>query len=250
MVMRMLRMTAPYTGKVALSEEAIKELSDRARIIAIYTSVQFCHRVKDVVKQLRDAGIEVVSSQPDRCSEPYQILGCDVFRANLRLEKNPELFLYLGDGDFHPRALLPGQKDAEQVVPVFFWNPASRKLGELTVENIRPILRRLKGNLMRFLSSRKVGIISTIKPGQQQYRASLRIEKMHPGKRFYHFVDDAICFQHLEQFPFIDVWITSACPRIAMDDAVNFSKPMISLSDALQARELLSGDCMLMRVGK
>jgi 2-(3-amino-3-carboxypropyl)histidine synthase len=35
------------------------------------------------------------------------------------------------------------------------------------------------------------------------------------------------------QFPGIDAFINTACPRISLDDAPNFGKPLLSLNETL-----------------
>jgi diphthamide biosynthesis enzyme Dph1/Dph2-like protein len=36
-----------------------------------------------------------------------------------------------------------------------------------------------------------------------------------------------------ENYPFIECWVNTACPRIGTDDIININQPMINLRDAL-----------------
>lgn len=72
---------------------------------------------------------------------------------------------------------------------------------------------------MKFLSADNIGIMVTIKPGQYSYRKAVEIkEKLDKkGKKCFIFVFDTLDASEMGNFPFIDFWINTACPRIADD---------------------------------
>jgi len=74
---------------------------------------------------------------------------------------------------------------------VFCYDPVQKKLSVLGLEQIRGILQRYRGGLLKFLSAKKVGVIVSLKPGQEQMKAALMLEKKY-AKKFYYFVDDKI----------------------------------------------------------
>ncbi|MFZ8856056.1 MAG: diphthamide synthesis protein, partial [Candidatus Nanopusillus sp.] len=67
-----------------------------------------------------------------------------------------------------------------------------------------------------------IGIILSIKPGQYYYLEALKVkDKLEKaGKNVYLFIDDTIDILQLLNFPYIDFWIFSACPRL-IDDIIN-----------------------------
>ncbi|MBI2112760.1 diphthamide synthesis protein, partial [Candidatus Woesearchaeota archaeon] len=52
-------------------------------------------------------------------------------------------------------------------------------------------------------------------------------------KKFYFFVDNTISYGQLENFPFVEVWVNTACPRIGLDDQEAFRKGVLNLKDVL-----------------
>ena len=93
---------------------------------------------------------------------------------------------------------------------------------------------------MKFLTADNIGIINTVKPGQEQLFTSYALEERYSDKNFYHFLDDNVSFDQLENFPFIEVWVNTACPRIGFDDQEKFARGIINVNDAINAVEFLA----------
>ena len=74
---------------------------------------------------------------------------------------------------------------------------------------------------------------------------ALMLEKKFSDKKIYFFVDDTVSLNQLENFNFIDMWINTACPRIAIDDAEWFSRGVINLNDAYLVKEILGKKSVL-----
>lgn len=75
----------------------------------------------------------------------------------------------------------------------------------------------------KFLIADNIGILVTIKPGQYSYRKAVEIkDKLEKkGKYCYIFVFDTLDSNEMDNFPFIDFWVNTACPRIADDKDKN-----------------------------
>ncbi len=248
--MDVLFLDAPYAGAVELCTETLTYLQKKKyRAVGLYASVQFCNNLDTVKKQLQQNGITIVTSRPDRTHVSSQLLGCDLFHGSLQLPVTElakiDCYLYIGDGKFHPLALAYRQKDSPQSKEIVCDDPLRRKCTVMTGKDIEKILQKYKSSLMKFLSSQKVGVLVTIKPGQEQLTPAVQLEKTFPDKKFYYFVDNTISFDQLENFPFIDVWVNTACPRIGMDDQEQFRKGVINLNEALQAEKLLAQESIL-----
>ena len=246
--MHTLFLDAPYTGMVELSKDTLSYLKKKKiKIVALYASVQFVHLLEKVREQLAALKIRVIISQPRRTHVSGQLLGCDNDKEALNLSdeqfKNIDAFLYVGDGKFHPLALVFAQKDipGQERKEILCNDPMARKLTVMTANDTKKLLLQYRSSLMKFLSSERVGVIVTIKPGQQQLRAAYQLEKRFPDKKFYYFVDNVISFDQLENFPFIQTWVNTACPRIGLDDHEKFRNGVINLRDALQVDRVLGG---------
>ncbi|MBI2056774.1 diphthamide synthesis protein, partial [Candidatus Pacearchaeota archaeon] len=150
--------------------------------------------------------------------------------------KNSDLILYVGDGLFHPKALLLSQikEKKESFKPVIIFDPISNKINEINKKDIDKQIQKKKRNLKMFINSKTIGILVTIKPGQQYFNSAKNLkEKLKEnGKKSYIFIDNNINLSQLENYPFIHCWVNTACPRIGTDDIVNVEQPIINLKEA------------------
>ena len=238
---------ARIQGDVTLSDEAL-EACKQYNTVALYGSVQFIDSLPKIQQQLEGQGTTVITSQPDRTNSTYQILGCDAFYDSLKLPQEPDAFLYVGDGIFHPRALVLAQKDQEVFKPIIRYDPMQDKVIDMGIDDCRDIFVAYRTGLVSFMTAKNVGVVVTVKPGQQQFKVSRKLRETYPDKNIYYFAENTLDFTHLEDFPFIDVWINSACPRIGFDDAAHMPVNMINVTDALKARDVLSKESILTQI--
>ena len=244
--MQVMFLDAPYSGKVKLNKEIIKLVQNKK--VGLFASVQFVNKLDVVKEQLNEAKIEFFQSKPRRTHVKGQILGCDTEQESLNLEQEIDVYLYIGDGKFHPLALIYAQKDQEEIKPLYQFDPITNLIKELKVDEIKKNLMQYRASLMKFVSAENIGVINTIKPGQQQLKASYILEKKWPEKKFYYFVDNIVSFDQLENFNFIDTWINTTCPRVGFDDQDKFLKGIINLNDALIALDVLSKNTIFNRL--
>ena len=246
--MQVMFLDAPYAGSVELVDDVITYLNEKGyKTIGLYASVQFVNNLEKIRETLEKNNITVVTSKADRTHVKGQLLGCDKYHNSLNLEEEIDCYLYVGDGKFHPLALVYGQKDVEKgsVKEIIVNDPIQKKMSLMGFGEIIGILKKYKSSLIKFLSSDVVGVMHTIKPGQEQFRPSLALEEKYLHKKFYHFIDNVVSFDQLENFNFIDVWVNTACPRVGFDDQEKFVKGVINLNDAMMAEDILSKDSVL-----
>jgi len=194
--------------------------------IALLTTVQHIHKINEVKKQLEKNKKKVSLLKGKHSKYKGQILGCDVL--HLKPNKNIQAFLYIGTGVFHPKELLLTQEK-----PVFIYNPVSKKFYELDKKEIASIKKRKKGAYLKFLSSKSIGVIISIKPGQYNLKQALKLKQKYKNKRFFYLLFDTVDLNELENFPFIECFVNTACPRIAYDDAIKTKKSIINIEDVL-----------------
>ncbi len=187
-----------YKNKFKLPEKLIKELPEN--IVLAYT-VQFKDSIKEILKQLKDKKVELFRSLHGKYKG--QILGCD----NYPQKKKKGVFLYIGDGQFHPTAI-------NTELPIISYNPFSKKWTKIN-NNWQ---KENKRYFTKFLTSKTIGIIISTKPGQQNMKLASELKKQinkhFPEKEVYLFLNDLLIHNDLENFNFIDFWINTACPRI------------------------------------
>lgn len=201
------------------------------RRICLAASVQFVDKLPQLQQQLGKNGKAVSLLKARHSKHVGQILGCGYSKMEFDAA-NTDAFLYIGDGMFHPEALLLGSnKD------VYCFDPFTkefRKLGREWAERIR---KKEKGALLAFLNSDRIGVVVTVKPGQLGVQVSLKnifsLQQKFPEKKFYYLVCDTIDFQQLRNFPFIQCFVNTACHRM-MDDYDKFPKPVINIEEVLK----------------
>ena len=74
-----------------------------------------------------------------------------------------------------------------------------------------------KAQLIKFHSSKEIGIIVSTKPGQNKLEEAKKLKNKFPDKNFYFILFDNIDYNQLENFNFIEAWVNTACPRIEED---------------------------------
>jgi 2-(3-amino-3-carboxypropyl)histidine synthase len=203
-----------------------KELEKLPKNVGLVTTVQHVHKIEGVKEALEASGKRVFLLKGSHSLYDGQALGCDLFR--LKPAKEIEAFLYIGTGEFHPKELLMLEKK-----PVFVYNPESRNFYELDKKEVMAIEKKRKAAYTRFLSSEKIGVLVTIKPGQQELESALRLKEKYKDKEFFFFVADTFDFSSLMNFPFIECFVNTACPRIGYDEAENLEKPIVNIQDVL-----------------
>lgn len=194
-----------YKGKISLPEKLINLLPKR---IVLATTIQFIDFVKEIKKQLKNKKIILFRG---RSKTLGQILGCDLFK----IKKNFDAFLFIGDGLFHPQALLYFNQK-----PVFCFNPLNERFFVLGEKEFEKIKKQIEAARIKFLYAQKTGVLVSLKPGQKQLNLALKIKRVleKKGKEAYLFIGDTLDLKELDNFSFIQVWINTACPRIFEDD--------------------------------
>jgi len=203
--MERLFIEAKYAGKIKINEKDIVQLPKN---IGLATTVQFVNHLENIKKQLK--GKKVLT---DRSKQKYcgQILGCDVSSAE-KIKDKIDAFLYVGTGHFHPIMLGLLGKD------VFLLNPFDGSIKKLDKSIIENYEKRKKGSMLKFLSSKNIGVLVSTKEGQMVSLKKLDdLEKKYKDKRFYMFVADNIDINQFQNFKFIESWVNTACPRLEED---------------------------------
>lgn len=221
-----------YNKNIIIPKNVVNELPKN---VILFSSVQYAHQSKKIAKQLIDSGINVIMLKSKNylyeglISEPGLLLGCNMenFKAKGIVF---DAFLYVGDGVFHPKALLiKNEKD------IYCYDPKTSRLSILDKRLHKEYVKRLKGNQSKFLMSKNIGVIITTKTGQGNPKRAFDLKKKiiskWPEKKVYIFYADEINFSELEDFNFIDIYINCACPRISNDDAERTEKPIINIDD-------------------
>lgn len=225
---------AKYCKKIIIPDNVIKKLPSR---LMLFSSVQFLDQLPDIAAQLEShqKSILMIKSKNflynGMISEKGQLLGCNAENFNTANHGDEfDAFLYIGDGVFHPKALLVNNRK-----DVYCYDPKIDKLKVLDKELHDEYVKKTKGGVLTFLTSKTVGILITTKRGQNSSKRADKLRddilKKWPEKKVYMFLCNEMNFSELENFNFIDIYINSACSRIGHDDITRSPKTIVNISD-------------------
>ncbi|MFH1590180.1 MAG: diphthamide synthesis protein [archaeon] len=208
-----------YDLKVTIPKKVLDSLP---KTIMLFLTAQLIDQKEDIIKQLEKAGKKIFLTKPRHTIYEGQILGCSMEKH----EGDFEAFFYIGDGLFHPQALV-----LKNDKTVHIWNAVTKKYSVLTKKDAELSRSRINAAKMGFLMSKNIGVLVTTKPGQNKLLYFKKIMNRYSDKKFYFLVNNNIEFDRLEDFPFIDCFVNTACERIATDDYDKLNKPILNFED-------------------
>jgi len=137
-----------------------------------------------------------------------QVLGCSkpVF------PKNTEAVLLISSGRFHAISLA-----CVTNLPIYILK--SNKLEKIPKKEIESYKNKQRAAYLRFLNAEEIGILVSIKPGQENLKKAIILKKKLRDKKSYIFIGNDINSSEFENFP-IKSWINTACPRLDWDNPV------------------------------
>ncbi len=196
--------------------------------IGLITTVQHIQQLDEAKNLLEGAGKTVFVGDAGRLKYSGQILGCDFSNALAVLE-NVGAYLFLGGGRFHAIGVaLTTQK------PTIIADPYEQLAYPINNYARRVTMQRW-ANISEAKNAKHFGILLSLKPGQMKFKDAKNIKEKLEQKGFLTtlFALKEITPSALMQFPTIHAFVNTACPRLALDDAPNFDKPILSINEAL-----------------
>ena len=191
--------------------------------VGLLTTTQHRTWIPAISQRLQAQGFTAVVSEPDRrVAYAGQVLGCDYFTAT-NIEAQVDGFLYIGSGDFHPVGVAIACKK-----PVVVADPTNREAR--TMEDVKDrILRQRHAAIARAADAKVFGIIVSGKIGQDRSALAVELKGLLAahGREGHIFHMDLVGPEHLEGYR-VDAWVNTACPRIAIEDALRYKQPMLT----------------------
>lgn len=208
-----------YKGRVELPDALVDALPKK---LVVFSAIQYHDQLPRLRELLHAAGKETTVVRPKHSVEEGHLLGCGIEHWDVEADA----FLYIGDGLFHPKALTIHNEQ-----PIYCYDPQREEWHVLENEDIERAKRRHKASMSRFLMARRVGVLVTTKSGQQRYLMARKLEEQYPEKEFYFFLSDTLDYGGLEDFPFVEAWVNTMCPRIGYDDTNKIAKPVVNIGE-------------------
>jgi len=211
---------------VELDASIMECLGDLPKKVGLIATVQYLDLIPVVKNILESSGREVLVGEGDRrIAYPGQILGCNCSAAE-KVADDVDVFLFIGEGDFHPLAAAFGVKK-----DILVLNPVTREVRSISDVRDR-ILRKRFAAIQSAKDAKSFLVIICSKIGQDRSaeadRAVQRI-RSH-GLKAYKAVLEEITPASLMSYR-VDAYVNTACPRVAMDDSARYDHPMLTIPE-------------------
>jgi 2-(3-amino-3-carboxypropyl)histidine synthase len=203
-----------------LLESALPRLKGR---IGLLTTAQHVRMLPSIRTWLEARGKVVLIGKGDaRVKFEGQVLGCNVTAAD-PIDGDVDQYLYVGSGDFHPIAVAI---DTDK--PVLVLDPLMREVRELGELKER-ILRQRHGAIVRAENARRFLIIVSTKVGQMRLDLAYRLRALaeEHGKEAEIVLMEEVSPDLLRSYD-VDAYVSTACPRIAVDDYLKYPQPILT----------------------
>ena len=207
-------------------EKALPLLKEFQRV-GLATIVQHVHTLDFVREILLRAGKTVVIGDAGRVNYPGQVIGCDYSNAK-SIASEIDAFLFIGGGRFHALGVALSTSK-----PTIVADPYERTAYSID-EEARKILKQRWASIVEAKKAKIFAVLVGLKPGQKRLEKALTIKQNleKTGKTAFLFAIKEITPEALMEFPTVDAYVNTACPRIALDDASKFQKPVLTLNEA------------------
>ena len=196
--------------------------------IGLVTTVQHVQILDEVREILTHAAKTVVVGDTRRLTYPGQVIGCDYSNA-VSISKDVDAFLFIGGGLFHALGVALSTSK-----PTIVADPFEEKAFSV-VDEAERMLKQRWAIIDQAKKAKIFAVLVGTKPGQKRWDAAIKIKQTleENGKSPYVLTAKEITPEVLMEFPTIDAFVNTACPRVSLDDAARFRKPVLTVNEAL-----------------
>ncbi len=195
-------------------------------LIGLATSVQHLHTLNIAREILTRAGKTVIVGDTGQIAYPGQVSGCNYSNAK-SIANEVEAFLFVGGGMFHALGIA-----LNTYKPTFIADPYDNRAYSINVE-AQKILKQRFAIIQEAKNCKKFGIFIGLKPGQKHLDKALYVKELAEknGKTAYLLAAREINPETLLEFPSIDSYVNTACPRVSLEATGKFQKPVLTVNE-------------------
>ena len=217
-------------AKISVTEVVKKAISllEPWSSIGLVTTVQHVHKLNEAKNLLLEAGKTVAIGDAGLVKYAGQVIGCDFSNAK-SVSEEVDAFLFVGGGRFHAIGVA-----LATAKPTIVADPYEKRAYYIHDEVPR-ILKQRWASISEAKRAENFGVLIGLKSGQKKISEAVKIkEKLQKnGRKATLLALKEITSNTLMQFPNIDAFVNTACPRLSLDDTPSFLKPILSLNEAL-----------------
>lgn len=219
-------------------DKALDALSSMDGVVdvGLTAALQEIPHVFNFKKHLEKEGYRVhIGAGSGRVKYAGQVLGCD-YSSALSIKDRVEVFLHLGGGLFHAIGLgLATQK------PVMLCDLYRNEVRSVEREVRRTKAARLYSVVKSMEEAKHYCIVVGCKWRQRHINSAMRVKKLleSKGRKASLLTLYEVSPQALDNLSEPDSFVITACPRIPIDDYMNYRRPILTVLEALIVAEEL-----------
>ena len=205
--------------------QAVPLLGNYAKI-GLTTSIQHIIALKQAKQLLSNAGKAVLIGDSGQMGYAGQVIGCNYSNATT-IADQVDAFLFIGGGKFHALGIALGTSK-----PTIIADPYDNRAYSITDEAQR-LLKQRFASIQEAKGAKTFGVLVGLKPGQKHLDNALKAKALAEKAGLVAFLlagREITPETHLE-FPTIDAYVNTACPRISLDAPGKFQKPILTVNE-------------------
>jgi 2-(3-amino-3-carboxypropyl)histidine synthase len=217
---------ARATVTVEEAVEASLPLLSRWSKIGLATTVQHLQTLAGARELLVRAGKTVVIGDAGRLNYAGQVTGCDY--SNVKSVANDvEAFLFIGGGRFHVLGIA-----LSTAKPTIIADPYDKQAYSIDDE-AQKVLKQRWVCIEEAGHAKTVGVLVGLKLGQKRFDEAVRVKEIAEknGKTAVLLALREVVPEALLEFPTVDAYVNTACPRISLEAPSKFSKPVLTVNE-------------------
>ncbi|MGQ9529996.1 MAG: diphthamide biosynthesis enzyme Dph2 [Candidatus Bathycorpusculaceae bacterium] len=219
-------------ARATLNVEGVVEkalpLMEKWHKMGLTTTVQHVQTLDVVRELLLRAGKTVAIGDAGRLNYAGQVIGCNYSNAK-SVADGVEAFLFIGGGRFHALGVALSTSK-----PTIAADPYERRVFSVN-EEAEKIIKQRWASIKEAEKAKNFAVLVGLKPGQKKLEEAFAIKRKleEKGKTVCLLAAKEISSETLMEFPSIDAFVNTACPRVSIDDSSRFKKPLLTVNEAL-----------------
>ncbi|TRO43783.1 diphthamide biosynthesis enzyme Dph2 [Candidatus Bathyarchaeota archaeon] len=206
-------------------EKAVLLLS-KYKNIGLATTVQHVQTLDKARELLIRAEKTVVVGDAGRVTYSGQVIGCDY--SNVRSVANTvDAFLFIGGGRFHALGIALSTSK-----PTIIADPYENRAYSIN-EAAQKVLKQRWACIEEAKHAKNFGVLIGLKLGQKRFEEAMKIKEIAEknGKAAFLFAVREVSPETIMEFPSVDAYVNTACPRISLEAPSKFLKPVLTLNE-------------------
>ncbi len=194
--------------------------------VGLATSVQHLETLKQVKQILTDLGKTVLIGNAGQLEYAGQVIGCNYSNVKTVADQ-VDAFLFIGGGIFHALGIALGTSK-----PTIIADPYDNRAYSIT-DQAQRLLKQRFASIQEAANAKTFGILVGLKPGQKHLERALWVKALAEknGREAFILAGRELTPETLLEFPSIDAFVNTACPRISLDTPGKFQKPILTVNE-------------------